>query len=93
MWNRIAGRQSEPVPRRARPDVNLDLLRHALLLLNYREGVPAWAKRAGLIDARLAREIYCPACGKLGMEYHPFHRLPDRYVVVLSCGCGETMDF
>lgn len=58
-------------------------------------GPPPWLRAECLAaDLDFCRDSDCPACGRRGLEYRPFHR-PDgrgQYLAFGLCACGAATE-
>ena len=69
----------------------IESLSEALRRLGYRQGPPPWAASGAAVDREICSGAECPVCGRVGLDYRPFHRPPMLYVAYAAClECGHA---
>ena len=66
-------------------------LTQALLAAGYRRGTPS--ALAAEVDAEVCQEATCAACGRHGLEYHPFVTAASYRAVAACPCCGAAEEF
>ena len=73
------------------PTTTISTVAECLRLLGYRAGEPPWARSGAAIDRDVCRDAECRVCGRVGLDFRPFHRPPRSYRAYAACPeCGHA---